>query len=125
MTTPLLKKDGRNRALRSFLSGLGVTVLTAFVLVLYPVVTSAKSWGDFDWPLLTFSLFQAVLTAIFAYLMRTVLDGSKLPTPLPPAPQPEPADGPGEGGFADLELALLVAILVGVLLLLFRVHFGG
>lgn len=88
----LLTIDARNRAVRSFLQGLGFAVLTAVVMVLYPVFTSAHGWGDFDWSLLAFSLVQAVGTAVLSYLMRKVLDPSGIPTPLPPADPGPPAD---------------------------------
>ena len=90
--THLLTIDASNRALRTFLQGLGYAVLAAVVMVLYPVVTGAHSWGDFNWPLIGFALTQAVGTAVLSYLMRKVLDPSGIPTPLPPADPGPPAD---------------------------------
>ena len=58
--THLLTIDASNRALRTFLQGLGYAVLAAVVMVLYPVVTGAHGWGDFNWPLIGFALTQAV-----------------------------------------------------------------
>jgi hypothetical protein len=119
----LLKVDARNRSFRTFLVGLAFAVLTAVGLVLVPVFTSANSWDDIHWSLLGFSLVQAVVTSLFAYILRAKLDASGFPTPLPPTPQPEPADP--EGGYVDVSLALLIGCFIGIVLLLFRVHFGG
>ena len=88
--THLLTIDASNRALRTFLQGLGYAVLAAVVMVLYPVVTGAHSWGDFNWPLIGFALTQAVGTAVLSYFMRKVLDPSRVPTPLPPVDPGEP-----------------------------------
>lgn len=85
-----LKADAGNRSLRTFLQGLAFTVLTAIVLVLYPVVSSAHSWGDVHWSLLGFALAQAIGTAVLAYVMRAKLDASGFPTPLPPSDPGEP-----------------------------------
>ena len=88
--THLLTIDASNRALRTFLQGLGYAVLAAVVMVLYPVFTGAHGWGDFNWPLIGFALTQAVGTAVLSYFMRKVLDPSRVPTPLPPADPGEP-----------------------------------
>lgn len=120
MTSHRLKTDAKNRTYRTFLQGLGFAVLAAIVMVLLPVFTNAKSWDDFHWKLLAFSLVQVVGTAILAYIMRTVLDPSKVPTPLPPANP--------EGGQIDLGTVgflFIVLTFIGVALLLFRVHLGG
>lgn len=117
----LRRADARNRSLRSFLQGLGFAVLAAVAMVVVPVFKDAHSWGDIDWSYISFAVVGAAVTAGLAYVMRTVLDPSRVPTPLPPN-DPGP---PAEGGQVDLSLALLIAILIGVVLLLFRVHFGG
>jgi hypothetical protein len=94
MTTNLTN-DARNRAIRTFLQGLGYAVLAAVVMVLLPVFTNAKDWGDFDWSVIGFALVQAVGMAVLSYFMRKVLDPSGLPTPLPPADPGEPDATPG------------------------------
>ncbi len=91
MSTTLVV-DARNRALRTFLQGLGFDVLGALVLLLLPLFTDAQGWGDFDWKLLGFLVIKTVVVTGFSYLMRTVLDRSVVPTPLPPADPGEPDD---------------------------------
>ena len=91
MTSHLRRKsDAANRGLRTFLQGLAFAVLAAVAMVLYPVFTSAHGWGDLHWSLLSFALVQAVGMAVLSYLMRTVLDPSRIRTPLPPADPGEP-----------------------------------
>jgi ABC-type amino acid transport system permease subunit len=92
MSKHRLTTDARNRSLRTFLQGLGFTVLAAVVMVLYPIVRGAHGWGDLHWSLIGFALLQSAGMAVFAYLMRTVLDPSRIPTPLPPADPGEPDD---------------------------------
>lgn len=87
-----LRADAANRSLRTALQGLAFTVLTAIVLVLVPIFSSADGWDDFDWKLIGFSVVQAVAMAVFAYVMRLKLDSSGVPTPLPPADPGPPAD---------------------------------
>lgn len=89
-----LKADARNRAVRTLLNGLGFTALTAIVLVIQPVLTDADGWSDFDLGTIGFAAFQAAGMAVLAYLMRSVLDPSAVPTPLPPADPGEPDVGP-------------------------------
>lgn len=95
MTSPALAHDARNRALRVFLWGLAYTVGTAVVLVLGPVFSSAQGFDDIDWTRVLWTLVQAVVVAVIAYLGRTILDPSKFPTPLPPANPGEPDDTVG------------------------------
>lgn len=109
--------DARNRALRTFLQGLGYAVLAAIVMVLLPVFTDAHGWGDFQWKVLSFALVQAVGMTVLSYVMRKVLDPSGVPTPLPPA---DP--GPPEAGVVDTLLLLVLATFVLVVLLFFGVH---
>lgn len=90
ISTLRLKTDARNRALRTFLQGLGFDILGAVVLLLLPLFTNADGWGDFDWKLLGFLLVKTIVVTGFSYLMRTVLDRSAVPTPLPPADPGEP-----------------------------------
>lgn len=95
MPNTLLKIDAKNRALRTFLVGLATDVLGAVVLLFTPLITSANSWSDLDWKLMGFLLAKTVLSTAFSYLLRTILDGSKIPTPLPPADPGEPDAVPG------------------------------
>lgn len=111
-----LAADARNRALRTLLQGLGITVLAAVVMVLLPLFTSATGWADFHWSVIGFSLFQAAGAAVLSYVMRAVLDKSGVPTPLPPS------DGVpsvrGEGGYAAPSWALVVLIVLVILIFL-------
>lgn len=95
MTAPTLARDARNRALRVFLWGLAYTVGTAVVLVLGPAFSSAQGFDDIDWAQIAWALVQAVVVAVIAYLGRTVLDPSRIPTPLPPANPGEPDNTKG------------------------------
>lgn len=84
--------DARNRAVRSLLQGAAYTVGLAVVLVIYNAFKSANGWGSFDWSALGFSSAQAAVVAGLSYLMRAVLDPSRVvPTPLPPEHPGEPA----------------------------------
>lgn len=62
--------DARNRAVRTFLQGLGFDVLAALVLLLLPVFSSASGWDDFDWHLLLFLFVKTVVVTALSYLMR-------------------------------------------------------
>lgn len=104
-TTPTLRADARNRAARTFIQGLGIDILAAVILLLLPVVTSANGWGDFEWNLLGFLLAKTVAATVFAYVMRTVLDRSSIPTPLPPADPGEPDADIGEAAAGPAGLA--------------------
>lgn len=88
----LLQADGRNRAFRSFIQNITIDVGAALVLYLLPVFQNATGWQDLDLKIMGFMVTKTVVVSAFSYLMRTVLDGSKVPTPLPPAPVAEPAD---------------------------------
>lgn len=120
MPTTLLKIDAKNRALRTFLVGLATDVLGAVVLLLTPLITSANSWSDLDWKLMGFLLAKTAVSTAFSYLLRTVLDPSKFPTPLPPADPGEPDAAPGNeaGAIGVLEVLVIVLIVVVVLVLL-------
>lgn len=84
MADTFTKRDALNRAQRVFLQGIGFDVLAAVVLYLFPIFQNAQKWSDFDWRVMIFFVVKTVVVTIFAYLMRTVLDRSKIPTPLPP-----------------------------------------
>ena len=92
--TAILKADASNRALRTFLQGLAYVVLFAVGLVLYNAFSTATRWSDFDWSALLFAAVQAAVMAGFAYLMRSRLDASSVPTPLPPEYPGEPNEDP-------------------------------
>lgn len=62
--------DARNRAIRTFLQGLGFDVLAALVLLLFPIFSSASGWSDFDWNLLLFLFIKTVVVSCLSYLMR-------------------------------------------------------
>lgn len=90
MTSPVLAADARNRALRTFLQGIGADVLAAVILLVLPVFTSAQGWQDIDWKILGFLLAKTVVVTGLSYVMRTYLDRSAIPTPLPPSDPGEP-----------------------------------
>lgn len=115
----MLTNDARNRALRTFLQGIGYAILAAVVMVLLPVFTDAHGWNDFDWSLIGFSLAQAVGTAVLSFFMRKVLDPSSFPTPLPPADPGEPDDD--AAGYGALELIIGVVVLLILIVVLLRV----
>lgn len=99
------KSDAGNRTMRTFLQGLGFTILAAAVMVLLPVFTSATGWSSFDPTLIGFSLVQAVGTAVLAWLMRTVVDTR---TSLL-----RPAD---ERGVLSTGLVFVIGLLLGLIL---------
>lgn len=87
-----LHADARNRAVRTFLQGLAFTVAAALVVSLLAAVTTATTWSEFGLTLVGFSFFQSIAVAALSWLMRAVLDPSRVPTPLPPANPGEPDD---------------------------------
>lgn len=93
-----LSVDARNRALRTFLQGLGLDLLTAVAAAVLLWLPDADLSSQDAWLVLGTGLVRTVMQTAFAYIMRLKLDGSAVPTPLPPTPQPEPADPvvPGE-----------------------------
>lgn len=84
----LLAADARNRALRSFLQGLGIDLAVAVATVAITYTTSAEAWQG--WLVMGASLARSVVQAGASYVMRRFLDTSKVPTPLPPDPPGEP-----------------------------------
>lgn len=90
MTGQTLKADARNRALRTFVQGLVVSVGAALVVTLLTAIGSAHSWGEFAAALVAFSFFQSVATSALSWVMRSYLDRSHVPTPLPPTDDPAP-----------------------------------
>lgn len=87
----LLKADAKNRALRSFLQGLGIDVAVAVALVLLTVFKDADSWGAVQWTILSFTLFKTVVQSCASYVMRMWVD-RKANVLIPPDPQVEPAE---------------------------------
>lgn len=88
--TTRLATDARNRALRTFLQGLGFTFAAALVVSLLSAVTNATSWGELGGILVGFAFFQSIAVSGLSWLMRAVLDKSSVPTPLPPTDPGEP-----------------------------------
>lgn len=82
-----LEQDARNRALRTFLQGLALDVLLAVALV----VADATRSDEPDYRLLAAALVRTVLQAGASYVMRRVLDPSRVPTPQPPRDPGPPA----------------------------------
>ncbi len=82
-----LVADGKNRALRTFLVNAAIDVLAALVLYLAPIVQGANAWSDFDWNVIGFMVAKTALATVFSYLLRTVIDPSRLPSPTPPGDQ--------------------------------------
>lgn len=84
-----LRADARNRALRTFLQGLGIDLLVAVALVVHQVATDPS---PVVWTLLGASLARTAAQTAASYIMRRFLDPSRVPTPLPPDPPGHPAD---------------------------------
>lgn len=79
--------DAANRTWRTTLQG-------AVVVAILAVATALLDWleaGDFSWRTLGIAALTAALTAVLAYLHRTVLDPSGLPSALPPTNPGPPA----------------------------------
>lgn len=83
----VLARDARNRALRSFLQGLGIDLLVAVAVVVQGVASSSD---PIHWRIVAASLARSVAQAAAAFVMRRFLDRSRIPTPLPPDPPGEP-----------------------------------
>lgn len=90
MATNALRGDAKNRALRTFLTGLAVDVAVGIALVLTSLLAKANGWGDLEWALLSFSVAKSVVQSACSYVLRRFLDPSAFPTPLPPEPGGEP-----------------------------------
>ena len=90
-----LQVDAKNRAVRTLIQQGAFDVLAAVCLVIFTALSDAQSWGDFQWSVLAFTLIKTAAVTALSYLMRTVLDGSGIPTPLPPDPPGEPNQDQG------------------------------
>jgi hypothetical protein len=88
--TSLRTNDARNRALRSFVQGLGIDIATALAALLLVWLPDADLSSRDAWIVLATGAARTVLQSIASYVMRAKLDGSALPTPLPPADPGEP-----------------------------------
>lgn len=77
-----LKQDAANRALRTFVVGLGIDVLVAVALVLVTVTSSAEP----NWAVLPALLIKSVVHSAASYVVR--LKSKML---LPPTDQPAPS----------------------------------
>lgn len=87
---PDLSADANNRALRTFLQGLGIDLLVAvaaLVLANVDSITDRQGLTVFG-----IALGKTVVTTAASYVMRRFVDKSAIPTPLPPSPVPEPND---------------------------------
>jgi len=62
--------DAKNRALRTFLMGLGFDVLVTVALLLLSVFAAADSWSSFDWVVLGFLFVKTVVVSIASYVLR-------------------------------------------------------
>lgn len=115
MANELRTLDAKNRALRTFVQGLGIDVAVGLALVLGTYFMTAQSWGDVQWAILGFSLFKSVVQAVSAYVMRQWMD-RKTDVLLPPASAGPPVDPDvnphTEGGYAVLRLVIQIALLV-------------
>jgi hypothetical protein len=100
--TDLLEADARNRALRVLLTNLAIDVGVAVALTLSVALADAQEWSDLQWKLLSMSLAKSVSAAIGSYLLRRVVDPSRIPTPLPPSPPGPPAE-PNPGGESPVQ----------------------
>lgn len=95
MANPTLAADARNRAVRAFLQGLAIDVLTAVAAALLLWLPDADLSSRDAWVVLATGLARTLLGTVASYVMRLKLDGSALPTPLPPANPGEPDDTKG------------------------------
>jgi hypothetical protein len=93
MTTPNLATDAQNRALRTFLQGLAIDLLTAVAAALLLWLPDADLSSRDAWIVLATGLARTILGTLASYVMRLKLDGSSLPTPLPPSDPGEPDAG--------------------------------
>lgn len=113
MTTAahLRRQDAGNRSWRTILQGAAAVAILA-------AVTALLDWlqaGEFSWRTLGISATTAVLTAVLAYLHRTVLDPSGVPSALPPTDPGPPAEPVDERGTSALYVCLVVLLVVLIL----------
>lgn len=82
MDNQALTQDAGNRALRTALQALGTEVLIQVVPALLALVQDETIEWDIQ---VVTSLVRIAVIAGLSFLMRRVLDPSRIPTPLPPA----------------------------------------
>lgn len=84
----LRQADAKNRALRTFLQGLGIDLAVAVAtLILASTDTITDKAGLV---LFATTLAKTAVQTVAAYVMRQFIDKSGIPTPLPPADPGEP-----------------------------------
>lgn len=64
--------DARNRAVRTFVQGLAFDVIASVVVFVFPLVSDADSFADFDWQVILFLLVKTVLVSVLSYTMRVL-----------------------------------------------------
>ena len=104
MASRWLRADGKNRAWRTVLQGVvAVVLIPAADAALQVLVDALKHGGPFDWgrtaALAGTTALTAATMAGIAYLHRTVVDPSPVPSAEPPrppgvSPAPAPATTP-------------------------------
>lgn len=72
-----VKSDAKNRALRTFLQGLGIDLLIAITGTAYIVLTGE----GFGWAVLGTAVAKTGLTTLASYVMRIKLNGKMLGNP--------------------------------------------
>ena len=88
------KADAKNRALRTFIQGLGIDILVALVVLITPILIGANGWEDFaEWKIILFSVVKTVLTTAASYIMRRFVDQPNSGT-LPQDPPGYPSQPP-------------------------------
>ncbi len=74
--------DARNRALRTFVQGLGIDLLAAVCIVLLPAVSSIE-WTSAYWLALGASVARSLVQALVSYVARFVVppadEGDEVP----------------------------------------------
>jgi hypothetical protein len=87
-----LTTDAKNRALRTFLQGLGIDLAVALAMLITTMLMSKNSWGEIEWIVLGFSVFKTVLMVTASFIMRRFIDrdGSVALPPDPPGQPSEP-----------------------------------
>jgi hypothetical protein len=85
-----LRSDAQNRAFRTLLQGVAVTVILPALDAALQVLTRALGSGSFSWSQVGGLAATAALTAggmsVAAYVHRMVLDPSSIPSAPPPRP---------------------------------------
>ena len=72
MTTPAVKTDAKNRALRTFVQGVLIDLLIAIALTAHGILTAEEG---FSWTVLGMAVLKTVLTTLTSYVMRIKMGG--------------------------------------------------